>query len=75
MACDTLTMQAIMLASVLGAKQLDVYVAKQQRRQLGLCEECGGVFEPSTCSEQRCPNKNSPSASSTLQQQQPDQTP
>eukprot|EP00983_Pelagomonas_calceolata_P058360 1145448-Pelagomonas_calceolata.AAC.7 len=50
-------MQALMLAAVLGAKQLDVFVARQQRKQLGLCEECGGIFEPSSCAQQQCPMK------------------
>lgn len=44
-----------MAASVLGAKQVDVLVARAQRRQLGLCEECGGVFEAATCAERNCP--------------------
>jgi len=52
-----LAVQALMLAAVLGAKQLDVFVARQQRRQLGLCEECGGIFDPSRCTEQQCPMK------------------
>lgn len=66
--CCTHT-QALMLASVLGAKQLDVYVARQQRRQLGLCEECGGIFEPSTCSEQQCPSKGKGTAPPQSQQE------
>ncbi|GLC58049.1 hypothetical protein PLESTB_001312500 [Pleodorina starrii] len=48
---------AIMLASVLSARQVDVAVAKAQRRQLGLCEECGGVYEPGTCQQGNCPAK------------------
>lgn len=35
--------------------QVDAYVARQQRRQLGLCEECGGLFEPGSCAEKSCP--------------------
>jgi hypothetical protein len=44
-----------MLAAVLGAKQIDVFIARAQRRQLGLCEECGGIFDPQTCTQQKCP--------------------
>ncbi len=46
-----------MLVSVLGAKQVDVWVARQQRRQLGLCEQCGGVYEAATCQQKNCPAK------------------
>ena len=53
----TLALQALMLASVLGARQLDVSVARAQRRQLGLCEECGGLFDPAICAQQGCPTK------------------
>ncbi|KAF5843778.1 hypothetical protein DUNSADRAFT_8293 [Dunaliella salina] len=60
---------ALMLAAVLGAKQLDVIVARQQRRQLGLCEECGGIFEPSSCTEQQCPMKGRPPPSTGTQQE------
>ena len=35
--------------------QVDRFVARQQRQQLGLCEECGGVFEPGSCTEKSCP--------------------
>ncbi|KAL6764494.1 hypothetical protein V8C86DRAFT_2476535 [Haematococcus lacustris] len=51
---------AVMLAAVLGAKQVDVFFAKAQRRQLGLCEECGGTFQPDTCPMARCPSKAVP---------------
>ncbi|KXZ41362.1 hypothetical protein GPECTOR_521g504 [Gonium pectorale] len=47
----------VMLAFVLSARQVDIAVAKAQRRQLGLCEECGGVFEPGTCQQKSCPAK------------------
>ncbi|GLI62735.1 hypothetical protein VaNZ11_005466 [Volvox africanus] len=48
---------AVMIAAILSARQVDVMVAKAQRRQLGLCEECGGVFEPGNCKQQNCPAK------------------
>lgn len=44
-----------MLAFILGANQVDVWVAKQQRRQLGLCERCGGVNEAASCGVADCP--------------------
>eukprot|EP00197_Chlamydomonas_leiostraca_P005559 CAMPEP_0202868540 /NCGR_PEP_ID=MMETSP1391-20130828/10935_1 /ASSEMBLY_ACC=CAM_ASM_000867 /TAXON_ID=1034604 /ORGANISM="Chlamydomonas leiostraca, Strain SAG 11-49" /LENGTH=157 /DNA_ID=CAMNT_0049548723 /DNA_START=26 /DNA_END=499 /DNA_ORIENTATION=- len=47
----------VMLASVLSAKSIDEWVAKQQRRQLGLCESCGGVYDAATCKQQGCPMK------------------
>ena len=49
--------QAVLVAFLLSAKQIDVFVARAQRRQLGLCEQCGGVFEPGTCQQQNCPLK------------------
>ena len=48
-------MQGIMLASVLTASKVDEYIARAQRRDLGLCEECGGVNEPETCDQNKCP--------------------
>ncbi|PNH06819.1 hypothetical protein TSOC_006761 [Tetrabaena socialis] len=50
----------VMIAFVASARQVDVIVAKAQRRQLGLCEECGGVYEPGTCPQKECPLKQGP---------------
>ena len=36
---------------------IDSSVAKSQRRQLGLCEECGGVYTAATCRKDNCPLK------------------
>lgn len=47
----------IMLASVLLATKVDVFIARAQRRDLGLCEECGGLNEPETCASGKCPYK------------------
>lgn len=55
--CQCECMQGIMLASVLLATKVDVYIARAQRRDLGLCELCGGVYEPETCSAGKCPLK------------------
>jgi hypothetical protein len=46
-----------MLAFYFGSQQVDVIIAKQQRKQLGLCERCGGLNEPATCSQEGCPLK------------------
>lgn len=37
------------------APQVDQFVARDQRRQLGLCERCGGMNEPGSCAEANCP--------------------
>ncbi|KAG2454235.1 hypothetical protein HYH02_001269 [Chlamydomonas schloesseri] len=47
----------VMIAFVVSARQVDVFFAKQQRRQLGLCEQCGGVYDPATCTQAGCPLK------------------
>jgi hypothetical protein len=46
-----------MLAFYFGSQQVDVIVARQQRRQLGLCDACGGLNDPATCSQGGCPMK------------------
>lgn len=38
------------------ALQVDKVVAKAQRRDLGLCEHCGGVYDPALCNSGRCPS-------------------
>ena len=50
-------LQGIMLASVLLATKVDVYIARAQRRDLGLCEYCGGIYEPEKCNAGDCPLK------------------
>ena len=49
--------QAVMLASVYLAYKADAVVARQQRRELGLCEACGGLNDPATCLEAGCPDR------------------
>ena len=56
--CCCVYMQAVMLAFYFGSKQVDVFIAKQQRKQLGLCEQCGGLNDPATCSQGSCPMKS-----------------
>jgi hypothetical protein len=52
--------QALMVAFYFSSSYVDVYIAKQQRRQLGLCDRCGGLNEPATCSQDGCPMKSKP---------------
>lgn len=47
--------QAAMLVFYFSANFVDVYIAKQQRKQLGLCERCGGLNDAATCSQDGCP--------------------
>lgn len=51
-----------MVASIFFASKVDDIVAKSQRRDLGLCEECGGLYSPSLCQEGNCPSKGKGSA-------------
>jgi len=46
-----------MVASVFFASKVDDIVAKSQRRELGLCEKCGGLYSPDLCKEGNCPSK------------------
>lgn len=47
----------LMLASVLLATKVDVLIARGQRRDLGLCEDCGGIYDPDLCNQGQCPSK------------------
>ena len=49
----------VLVASVLLSSKVDEYIARSQRRELGLCEQCGGLNEAATCEEKRCPLRNS----------------
>jgi len=44
-----------MLASFALAGRVDAALARGQRREIGLCEACGGVNEAATCGERNCP--------------------
>lgn len=48
----------LLLLLYLSSTLVDKFVAKGQRRQLGLCEECGGVNDPATCQQQGCPSRS-----------------
>jgi acid phosphatase family membrane protein YuiD len=52
-----LLLQVLMVLSYFGAQRIDVVIAKQQRRQLGLCEECGGMYSADSCKQGNCPMK------------------
>ena len=54
--------QGIMVASVFLASKVDDIIAKSQRRELGLCEECGGLYNLELCQEGNCPSKGKSSA-------------
>jgi hypothetical protein len=47
----------LLVAFYFSSQYIDRYVAKSQRRQLGLCEECGGVYDAATCQSRTCPLK------------------
>jgi hypothetical protein len=47
--------QFILVASVLLAYKVDEAIARAQRRDLGICQECGGLFDARSCEEKRCP--------------------
>jgi hypothetical protein len=55
---DACVLQALMLAFYFSSNYVDVYIAKQQRKQLGLCERCGGLNDAATCSQDGCPMKS-----------------
>lgn len=45
-----------LLITVTLALQVDKVVAKAQRRELGLCEHCGGINDPHLCKTGKCPS-------------------
>lgn len=47
----------LLVAFYFSSQIIDKAVAKAQRRQLGLCEECGGVYSAATCQKTNCPQK------------------
>eukprot|EP01025_Chloroclados_australasicus_P005105 TRINITY_DN11440_c0_g1_i1.p2 TRINITY_DN11440_c0_g1~~TRINITY_DN11440_c0_g1_i1.p2 ORF type:complete len:128 (+),score=8.24 TRINITY_DN11440_c0_g1_i1:179-562(+) len=54
-----LVFAGFMLASYFGASVIDQYVAAAQRKQLGLCTKCGGLYEGDgvVCEEEACPRR------------------
>lgn len=47
----------LLVAFYFSSQVIDKAVARSQRRELGLCEECGGVYEAATCQKANCPLK------------------
>ena len=47
--------QGLMASSFFLALKVDEFIARAQRKQLGLCEMCGGVTEAATCTLAGCP--------------------
>lgn len=53
----------VMLGAVLASRQVDEWVARAQRRGLGVCERCGGANGDRVsggCAEAGCPLRASP---------------
>lgn len=59
-----LVFAGLLVVLYLSSRQVDAFVARAQRRQLGLCEQCGGLYEPATCMQTGCPLKGHTSGSS-----------
>lgn len=53
-----LVFAGLLVALYFSSTQIDAIVARSQRRQLGLCEECGGLYDPATCQQKKCPSKD-----------------
>lgn len=50
-------MQGFLLATITLSLQVDKVVAKAQRRELGICESCGGIYDADQCARGSCPMK------------------
>ena len=48
-----------LVALYFSSKFIDEYVAVSQRRQLGICEKCGGMNDRDRCAETDCPQRSS----------------
>ena len=62
--CCLACLQGIMVASVFFASKVDDVVARSQRRELGLCEECGGLYNVDLCAAGKCPSRGKGAAQS-----------
>lgn len=58
-----LVFAGLLIAFYFSAKEIDTLVARNQRKQLGLCEHCGGLYEPSSCPHAKCPERTNTSTS------------
>eukprot|EP01025_Chloroclados_australasicus_P018446 TRINITY_DN1968_c0_g2_i1.p2 TRINITY_DN1968_c0_g2~~TRINITY_DN1968_c0_g2_i1.p2 ORF type:complete len:129 (-),score=10.78 TRINITY_DN1968_c0_g2_i1:940-1326(-) len=50
----------LLMLSIFLAGFVDRLIAKAERSQLGLCQECGGLFDPINCPKLQCPYKQTP---------------
>ena len=50
-------MQGLMASTFFLGFKVDEIIARQQRRQLGLCPDCGGLYTPNDCQPADCPCK------------------
>lgn len=50
-------MQGLMASTFFLGLKVDEVIARQQRRQLGLCPDCGGLYTPDDCQPADCPCK------------------
>lgn len=48
--------QGVLVVAYYSSGVVDAYIARSQRRDLGICEECGGLNDPDTCSQAACPS-------------------
>lgn len=46
-----------LVALYFSSRFIDEYVAVSQRRQLGICEKCGGLNDRDSCAEVDCPQR------------------
>lgn len=53
-----LVFAGLLVALYFSSTQIDAIVARSQRKQLELCEECGGLYDAATCQQKNCPSKN-----------------
>ena len=45
----------LLVAFYFSSQLVDKFVAASQRRALGLCEECGGMYSAASCTQKNCP--------------------
>lgn len=48
---------ALLVVFYFSSKVIDEAVARSQRRELGLCEECGSMYDAASCPKEKCPQK------------------
>lgn len=48
----------LLLTLYFSSSTVDQFVARAQRKELGLCEQCGGLYEMKTCPKDSCPYRS-----------------